>query len=209
VVSPDDWLVSINLFLISTGLVAIGRWGKSASSCRVVRALVFTRWLCVALQLQLCLVNSSPSKVVQFSFEYCPLSHKVSSEIHHLLIFGRLACRPTPTLSLCTFPDLCWGLEDSLRSWLVTPTLVLSLYCFTCIHSLRAQHWEFSSLPHPHSPTSAVSVRLYFAVYTFQFCWGGLVCPGAALDYVPRGWIGELVWWSPVHFADSCKQLWN
>jgi hypothetical protein len=42
------------------------------------------------------------------------------------------------------------------------------------------------------TPTSAVGVRLQFAVYVFQFCWlGGLVCPGAALDYFPGVWVGE------------------
>jgi hypothetical protein len=30
----------------------------------------------------------------------------------------------------------------------------------------------------------------YSSVYTVQFCWGGVsVCPGAALDYVPKGWV--------------------
>jgi hypothetical protein len=44
VVSPGDWLVSRIWFLLSTGLVAIGWWHKSASLCKVVRAVVvFTR----------------------------------------------------------------------------------------------------------------------------------------------------------------------
>jgi hypothetical protein len=38
---------------------------------------------CIALPLQLCLVSSSPSKVGQFSFEYCPQSHWTSSGIYH------------------------------------------------------------------------------------------------------------------------------
>jgi hypothetical protein len=48
---------------------------------------------CIALQLQLCLVGSSPSKVGQLSFEYCPQSQEISSGIPHQPCFGRLACR--------------------------------------------------------------------------------------------------------------------
>jgi hypothetical protein len=40
-------------------------------------------------------------------------------------------------------------------------------------------------------PTPAVGVRLHFAVYAFQFCWGCSICPGAVLDYVPGDWVGE------------------
>jgi hypothetical protein len=25
----------------------------------------------------------------------------------------------------------------------------------------------------------------------FSFVWGGSVCPGASLDYVPGGWVGK------------------
>jgi hypothetical protein len=41
--SPGDWFVSIIWFLLSTRLVRIVKCGKTASSCRVVRAVVFTR----------------------------------------------------------------------------------------------------------------------------------------------------------------------
>jgi hypothetical protein len=44
------------------------------------------------------------------------------------------------------------------------------------------------------TPTSAVGVRLQFPDYVFPLLlWGGggrLVCPGAVLDYFPRGWTG-------------------
>jgi hypothetical protein len=33
-----------------------------------------------------------------------------------------------------------------------------------------------------------IGVRLKFAVYVFQFCWGVSVYPGAVLVYVSRGW---------------------
>jgi hypothetical protein len=41
--------------------------------------------------------------------------------------------------------------------------------------------------------THAVSARLQFSVYAFQFlCVGGdSICPGVALDYVLGGWVGE------------------
>jgi hypothetical protein len=80
---------------------------------------------------------------------------------------------------------LSWPLlsaSGSLGGWLITPTTTLSLCCFTHVHSLRFQHWEFGSLPHSHTPgqvqcsnlTSAVSVRLQFTVYAFQFCFRGV-----------------------------------
>jgi hypothetical protein len=47
--------------------------------------------------------HSSSSKVGQFSFEYCPPSNKTSSVILYQAHFGRLACHPTFSLSLCYF----------------------------------------------------------------------------------------------------------
>jgi hypothetical protein len=91
---------------------------------------------CVALQLQFCLVRSSPSKVGQFSFECCPLSQEISSRIHCLLCFGRLACFPTSTLSLCASPNLYWVLvlllwEVSLLSHSCSQPLLLYPRSFT------------------------------------------------------------------------------
>jgi hypothetical protein len=84
-----------------------------------------------------CLVSFSPSKVRQLSFEYCPLSHEISSGIHHLPHFGRLACHPTPcsqplllylrlfneNLAPCSTPVL-WG-----RFSILLPPVVLVLDC--------------------------------------------------------------------------------
>jgi hypothetical protein len=109
VVSPADWLVSSIWFLLSTGLVAIGALGKSLLVCvRCSELLLFSPGSsCIVLQLQLCLVSSSPSKLGQFSFEFCPQSHETSSIIHH---FGNYL----PTLG----------------SWLVTPPLLLAFVTF-------------------------------------------------------------------------------
>jgi hypothetical protein len=60
----------------------------------------------VALQLQRCLISPSPSKVQQFTFEYCPQSYKTSSGIYHWSSFGRLAGHLTPALSFCYFSCL-------------------------------------------------------------------------------------------------------
>jgi hypothetical protein len=86
-----------------------------------------------------------PSKVGQFSFEYWPLSYKIISGIHHLPHFRRLAYCPTPALNLCASPNICWVLAAPLG---------FGLSSYPCSTS-----------------TSDVGVRLYFAVYVFQFCW--------------------------------------
>jgi hypothetical protein len=85
---------------------------------------------CIALQVQLCLVSSSPSKVGQFSFEHCLLSLEISSGIHHLPCFGRLACHPTPTLSFYTSPDFCLVLVAPLGGWLFTSSLLSAFVTF-------------------------------------------------------------------------------
>jgi hypothetical protein len=103
---------------------------------------------------------------------------------------GRFACHHTTALSLCASPELCSVLASPLQCWLFA--LPLLLY-FVAFHSLRVWHKKFSSLPHPHSPgqvchstpTFSVSVRLQFTLHAFQFCWRDLVCPRAALGYVP------------------------
>jgi hypothetical protein len=54
------------------------------------------------------LVSPSPHQMGQFSFEYYPLSYKISSGIHHLPHFGTLACCPCSQsflLYLQTFTD--------------------------------------------------------------------------------------------------------
>jgi hypothetical protein len=123
----------------------------------VVRAVVSPASSCTALQLQLCLVSCSPSKVGQFSFKCWPLSQRLApgsttcpalqplGEVGLSLVLpfpcsqplcffrpllgatgssGRLACHPTPTLSLCAFLSLCWMLAAPLGGWFVTPLLL-------------------------------------------------------------------------------------
>jgi hypothetical protein len=124
---------------------------------------------CIALQLQLCLVRSSlSSKVGKFSFERCPLSHKIGPRIHHLPHFGGLACCSTPALNLWLLPtspwcyQLLWKVcllphtcsQPSCLSWTLLSvsvfsgrlefcsTPILSLCCFSCVSlssALRVQ----------------------------------------------------------------------
>jgi hypothetical protein len=74
VISPDDYIVSSILFLLSTVQVVVGACGSSLPVCeRWSDLLLFSpggSW--IALQLQLWLVSSSPSKVGQFSFVHTP-----------------------------------------------------------------------------------------------------------------------------------------
>jgi hypothetical protein len=190
-VSPGDWLVSSIWFLLSIGLVAIGRWDKSASSCRVVSTLLLFLLgsSCIALQLQLCLVISCPSKVRKFNFEYCLLSHQISSGIYHMPHFQGLTCCPSPALSLCDSPDLCWVLDAPLENGLLPHT-----HSFCCALPILI-HWEFSSLSHssirgrfsvpPPSPLPVLDHSSLFMLFS-------LVCGvQASLDYVPGRWVGH------------------
>jgi hypothetical protein len=167
---------------------------------------------CVAIQLQLCLVSSSPSKVGAIQFWMLPSVPEISYGIHHLHSFGMLPVSH-PALSLCVFPDLCWVLAAPLGGWLVTPLLLsafmpllISAACgkllgevglLPCsrISSLRVWCWGFGSLLHPHSPrqvssstpTSTVSVRFYnllFMFFSFTGWWFSL----------PRGCVGLFSW---------------
>jgi hypothetical protein len=147
-----------------------------------------------------------------------PSVPEISSRIHLLPCFGKMACCPTPALSLCAFPDVCWVPAAPLGSWLVASP-PLSTFAALC-----ACHWEFGFLPHPHSlghaqhstPTSVVIVRLKFTVYVYQFFWGkgafslprgcaALFSPGMAVGRgVTRG-----AWCSPVfcHFMQAALEL--
>jgi hypothetical protein len=90
VVSSDSWVVSSIWFLLSTGQVAIGTYGSSLPVCaRWFNLLLFSPGSSyVALLLQLWLVNSSPSKVGQFSFVHHPQSHEANSAICHVPTLG-------------------------------------------------------------------------------------------------------------------------
>jgi hypothetical protein len=65
VVSPGDWLVSSIWFLLSTEQVATGTWGNSLSLYKGPDLFLFSPGSsCIALQLQLWLVSSSPSNSI-------------------------------------------------------------------------------------------------------------------------------------------------
>jgi hypothetical protein len=102
------------LDLLCTRLVGIVRWGKTASSCKVVRVIVFSRW-------QLCCPSAAAvfgqllsTKVGQFSFECCPLSQRSGLASTSCLVWGGCSVIPPPAVSLCAFTDLCWVLEFPL-----------------------------------------------------------------------------------------------
>jgi hypothetical protein len=101
--------------------------------------LFFTRWKlhCPSAVPLFGQLLSQQGGAIQF--EYCPLSHKVSSGIHHLPRFGRLAFWPTPALSLCASPDLCLVLAVPLGGWLVTSPHCSYLLWLTSVSSLRVQ----------------------------------------------------------------------
>jgi hypothetical protein len=113
--------------------------------CRMVRAVV----VFIVLQLQLCLVSSSPSNVGQFSFECCPLFHEISTGIHHLPHFERLACCPTPALSLCASFDLCSVLVHFFWEVCLLPDPPLSLCCLTLVHHGELDIESVASCPTP------------------------------------------------------------
>jgi hypothetical protein len=98
-VSSCDWLVSSIWFLLSIVQVAIWAWGNSLPVCVRFSELLLLLFSpgggCVVLQLRLCLVSSSLSKVREFSFEYCPQSHETNSGIHHQL-FWEVNLSPHP-----------------------------------------------------------------------------------------------------------------
>jgi hypothetical protein len=119
VVSPDECFVSSILFLCHR--VSCNCEVKSSNLCSIIRAVVFTTWWvhcpsAVALFGQLLLQQGRA-----ISFKCCPLSHEVIFRFHHLPHFGRLACHPTPALTLCASPNLCWVLKAPLGGWLITP----------------------------------------------------------------------------------------
>jgi hypothetical protein len=103
---------------------------------------------CIALQLQLCLVSSSPSQVGQFSFEHSPLSHEISSRIHYLPCFGKVA-----PLSLSTFVLLLTSVFSSGR-----------LACHPTLPS--------SGQVQCSTRTSTVGVRLYVCFLCYSVSCG-------------------------------------
>jgi hypothetical protein len=106
IISPDVWLVSSIWSLLSTGQVAIETCGSSLSThARWSDLLLFSPGnSCISLQL-----SSSPSKVGQFSFVHCPMSHKVSSAICHTPNHRGGFISPTPLSAFVSHPTPLTG----------------------------------------------------------------------------------------------------
>jgi hypothetical protein len=130
------------LDLLSIRLVEVERWGKTASSCRAVRA-VFSRWQMWCSSAAALFGQLLPQPSGEIQFWMLPSVVEIGSRIHLLPCFGRLVSLSYP---LCLFQYLL-GAGGSSR-WLVCqPTFALSLCCVMAC--LRVQHWKLSSLLHP------------------------------------------------------------
>jgi hypothetical protein len=137
----------------------------------------------IAPQLWLWKVSSSPNKMGQFSFVHHPQSHEINSVIHHAPALGGWLLTPSPLSALVLH------LAPTLRIWLLTPPP------FSEVGS------AFHSIP-------AVSSRSYSMSVSFSFVGVGCaICLWAALDCVLGRVCGA--WYSPVGFADLCRQLWT
>jgi hypothetical protein len=170
------------------GLVAIGRWIKSASLWRCLNyCCLHQEAVSLPFSCNSIWSASPPSKVGPFSFEYCLLFHGISSGIHHLPCFGRLACCPTPALSFCACSNLCcallggWSLpcphsealclsqplqsvSSSYGRLACCPTLVLSLCASPNLCLVRAcplGSWLFN----PPWPSAFIALLLYCFVH--------------------------------------------
>jgi hypothetical protein len=164
---------------------------------------------CVALQLQLCLVSSSSSKVGQFSFECLTRSALGSTTFPTL---GGWPVTP-PLLSAFVPPQPLLGASGSSGRLACHYTSTFNLCCFTCICSLKCGAESSAPCPTPvlwdklRVPPPPPLLVLDYSSLFFSFIGGDSVCPGTALDYVPRGVVRK----SCVVFdsADSSKQLWS
>jgi hypothetical protein len=168
---------------------------------------------CIALQLQLCLVSSSLSNVEQFSFEYCPKSHKTSSLIYHRPLW-EVGLSPHSCSQPLYFAHLCLLIVQFFlwEAGLFAPPLFSAFvpcFAFLC--------WELSSLPHPHSlrlfqhstPHPLLVVNYNSLFLLFSFLQGDSICPGAALD-LRGGWgVTYGACCLPVGSSDLCRELWN
>jgi hypothetical protein len=171
------------LVLLSKRLVGNVRWGKVRQPAHTGQSkLLFPpHSSCVALQLQLCFVGSSPRQVGQFSFECCLLSQKSAPGFTPCPPLGGWPVVPP---SLSAFAVLCthhwkFGTKNSdpcptpassaLRVWLLAP-------------HLGVQHWEFSSCPTLVLPgrfsipsLSLMLVLDYSSLFMFSVLLGGRV----------------------------------
>jgi hypothetical protein len=139
-----------------------------------------------------CLVSISPWKVGNsvLNTALCPMKSALGSTTCPALGGWLFALPPlsvfVPLTSMLGPASGSAGRLDCHR------TLALSLCCF--IRSL-----SIHCLSHPHSPeqvqrstpTSAAMLEYSSLFMLSSFVAGGAVCPGATLDYVPRGWLGE------------------
>jgi hypothetical protein len=130
--------------------------------------------------------HSTPTllSVLDYSLLFMFCSYVGSSVLNAALCLWRSALGSTTSAVLggslspssCSQPLLpypCLFTESFvLRVWLLAPPL---------------SPGQFPDSP----PAPTIGVRLQFAVYELQFCWGVSVCPGAALVYVSRGWVGK------------------
>jgi hypothetical protein len=150
VVSPGNWLLSSDWFLLSTVLAIIERWGKSASLCRVIRAVVvFTRQQ----------LHYSPSKVGQFSFECC-------------------FCPTRSVLESTTYPSL-GGWVVSLPPLSAFVPLLTSDGCYQLLWEvgLTPHSWAQSLLLYPWSFTESSVLRVWFLAPTLLFGTGAAFHP--------------------------------
>jgi hypothetical protein len=125
----------------------------------------------------------------------CP---RVGSGIHFLPCFGRLACHPTPTLSLHAFPDPYWVLVAPLGDWLVahSSSQPLLLYRHLFTESLVLRVWL---LAHPSSlgqvqrstPPPLLVLDYSFLVLFFSFVVGGRVQSAQGLHWIISQEVGR------------------
>jgi hypothetical protein len=137
-------------FLLPRWQVAVGICGRSLPVCaRWSNLLLFSPGSsCIALPLQLWLVSSSPSKVVQLSFEYSLQSKNSNTVIHHALHFGQVACHPIPLSAFVPHP-IYGRLACHLTPVLGASLLLLWLRVWLSCPTLTLQSW-FSTIPYPH-----------------------------------------------------------
>jgi hypothetical protein len=190
VVSPSDWLVNSIWFFCSLGRLQLGpEITHCQCVCKVVwSVIVFTRQQLRCPTAAFSLVSSSPSKVQQFSFEYCPQSQETSSGVYY---------------------------GHALGGWLATPPLFSDFVtCPTLVDSKFGPYsipilWGRYSIPPPPSLT-VLDCNSLFMLFSFIQGWGSSVCPGVALDMFPG--VGKEVMYgaccSPVGSAGLCRQLW-
>jgi hypothetical protein len=148
-----------------------------------------------------------------------PSLPEISSRIHHLPFFGRLACHPTPAVSLMP-PPILLGAGSSSGMLTCCPAL------FSAFAAFPTFHWEFSAeslAPSPTpilrgrfsvSPPSLLLVLDYHLLFIFfSFAGeGGFSLFRSCTGLFSWG-VGERVtcgtWSSPVSSAVSHKQLWS